>query len=178
MIYVKRRRRRFLDVACKNCGTVRKVVKSNRQPDLCRRCSYDSRSLGPPVKLTCVGYQVYGVAKRATNCPLQTEKRIKTLKGYLRTVDDGEHAFIDVERGQYRCKGCANALFLIYKLESDVRKHLRAAKRALQSAEDKRLFREATGFSITKPLPKIQSYEQLSALASACHKLDYQDTSG
>ena len=116
----------YVDVACKNCGTVRKVVKYNRQPDLCRRCSYDSRSLGR-VKLKCVGYTIYGVNNHATNCPHEAEKKRKTLKfyggskGVPQTTDDGEHAFINAERSVYRCKWCAGALFLLRKMERDVK---------------------------------------------------------
>jgi hypothetical protein len=120
------RHRLYVDVACTKCGTVRQLPKHNVHPELCRRCSYDSRVLGS-VKLTCVGYKIYGVTDHASNCPREVEKKRKTLKDYGRskgipqTTDDGEHAFIDADRGQYRCKWCAGALFLLRKLERDVK---------------------------------------------------------
>src|SRR5262245_34859101 len=108
-----KRNRIMINVPCERCGKIRSLHKKNLHPALFRRCSYDSQSLGPPVKLTCVGYKPYKarVAIFATNCPRETEKKRKTLKDYLRKADDGQHAFIDAEHGLYRCKGCANALF-------------------------------------------------------------------
>ena len=156
-----KRKRIMVDVPCEKCGEIRSLPKHNPHPPLCRRCSYESRSLGPPVKLTCVGYKPYGarVAVFATNCPHETEKPRKTLNDYQRKSDDAQHAFIDAERGLYRCKWCSGALFLIYKLEGDVRKFLKRAQPNLTP-------------------PKIQSLEQLHELRRVCSKLNYQDDTG
>jgi hypothetical protein len=124
----KKRKRLYVEIACENCGEVRRYPKHNLHPKLCRSCSYESRSLGAPAKLTCVGYQAYKARKPsfAETCPHETEKPRKTLKGYRRHTDDGEHAFVDEARGQYRCKWCAGALFLLSKREKDVRKFLKS----------------------------------------------------
>jgi hypothetical protein len=128
-------------------------------------------------------YHPYGARQvYASNCPRETEKKRKTLKFYgrgkagPRTTDDGQHAFIDEAGGKYRCKWCAGAPVLIRKLEKDVREHLKGAKKAYRrsSAESKKRFHEIAGFAVNKPLPKIQTFDQLIKLRKACSKLSYE----
>jgi hypothetical protein len=113
------------------------------------------------VRLKCVGYQLYGarVPRHASTCPRHNEKKRKTLKEYKRKADDGQHAFIDETRGFYRCKWCAGALFLIRKLERDLKQFWVRAKP-------------------NENVPKIQSLKELLALRRDCSKLSYKDDSG
>jgi transcriptional regulator with XRE-family HTH domain len=164
----------YIKTSCEKCGKIRIHSQQQGHFKLCRRCSYNSRSLGPPVKVKCGGYRPYGTGdpRFASNCAGETEKKRKTLRYYKGTIDEA--------RGEYQCKGCGGALRLIEdKMEKDVRKHLKGAKKAYRSSvESKKRFHEIAGFPINKPLPKIQSYDQLIKLRKACSKLSYKDDSG
>ena len=114
------RSRLYVEVACEKCGEPRRVAKHNVHPGLCRRCSYDSRSLGP-ARVVCPGCNPYRTLlpiderPHADGCRRETEMPRKRVKGYARDNTALHETFV------HRLKECAKVVGATRQRERRVR---------------------------------------------------------
>jgi hypothetical protein len=190
---------------CRDCG-----IKARRKP----------RKPGPAVlprdpsrvaPLECVGRRSFKArkARHAENCPRHTEKPRRRLKWYgtikhpdgsteripggPRTIDDGIHAFIDADRGEWRSKECAIAALDVHRQKEEAEEFLTGWKEAclslwkegqrLPPREDKDDFFKRVKSNWPQPfsrtLPEIESKAQLTRLRKICYaKWSYVDHNG
>lgn len=112
MVLPNRNGARRLDVefVCESCGEVwlHGGDKRKHRRKLCELCQQEKQ-----VTLRCVGFPWNGVNHHAISCRRRgKEKRfyISELAGRSHKLDDGRHAFVDLDRGEFRCRDCAGAL--------------------------------------------------------------------
>lgn len=149
----------YIKHICK-CGRSR-VFKSNQHTKGCSRCRLGDKLL-PWVKLSCVGYRVYGarLPRFSKGCPRSVMVRQGRSRYQRRTTDEGfQFPFMNEVLKKYRCGRCASSFRLLQNLDARVREFLRKAKP-----------RENP--------PKIVSLKQLIELQKACYKLSYTDRHG
>jgi hypothetical protein len=131
----------YVEAACKNCGKVRRMKKYRPVPELCRACSYASLKV-ERITLKCVGYTPYETRLFAKNCAHEREFLPRQTRIVKHKADDGRAPFVDVERGQYRCRWCAGKLRLLRANENKLRARWEATKHEnfprIRSVEDLR----------------------------------------
>jgi hypothetical protein len=140
----------YVKIVCEKCGDERLEPKqSKHQRKVCGRCY---RARGQWVKLRCVGYQPFSAVLFAKRCPREGKFLPRRLKNWRRKSDDGQHVFVDVEQGIYRCRWCAGAFQMIRQREMDLKKRWAEATRGRLGIPDK--------------FPKIQNLTNLDAVQS------------
>jgi DNA-binding XRE family transcriptional regulator len=166
--------RLYIELPCDNyakCGSVRIYGQEQGHFRLCRRCSYDSRSLGP-ARVVCPGCNPYRTLlpidqrPHADGCPREETKPRKRVKGYARDNTALVETFI------HRLEECAKVVGATRQRERRVRAWLNEAAPAfLSSPEDREYFETCTGFPPHRRVPKIESPEPLTFLHKACNEL-------
>jgi hypothetical protein len=161
-----------VDVPCISCGKLRKYHRSHEhfhKRILCNRCTAAKRKL-KRISFKCEGDSFHLSHRGATNCPREIKilrSRIKHWgrcihcagrrpckcgKNEIRTIDDGQHPFLNEAEGKFRCQRCWHAGQIFKAVESDLRNFWRRVRPHA-------------------PLPNIRRIPQLRAFQKRCYRL-------
>jgi hypothetical protein len=178
-VYLERsgRRRLYVEATCKN-GHTRLLPKHYAHAELCKRCSYDSRSTGP-VAFICKGDNPYRtlipLEKRthAPGCPFLDDRMHETWKTRKQiTATKWYNTALDEINGEYRSKPCSEVVNGTRSHETKVLAYLNDAAKVFSSSRALiKCFHKIAGFYPHDVPKKVESKTRLRSLHKICNKL-------
>jgi hypothetical protein len=160
-----------IQTSCDICGKTREHRGKRRSENhyrLCHDCALRKENQGI-VEVRCVGYHIYGQTRFSRRCA--EEKLIPRAKflHYL-SASENEGTF------SWCCRPCSSSRSAIRARERTVKKHLELAREMhKKTVAGSKKFEQITGLKADLPIPRIQTFSELSRLYKICRQFSFMD---